>query len=103
MGQIRTVPTKREEHIANGEQIVYSSFVRSEAAGRVARREAGVSRGAVHEPFSRRSQVPRAESLGRAAVGCPFLGLATIGRAAICRATVGRVPFGFAPFGRGNA
>lgn len=87
---------------------MYISFVRSEAAGRVARREAGVSRGAVHEPFSRRSQVPRAESLGRAAVGCPFFGLATIGRttigrAAICRATVGCVPFGFAPFGCGNA
>ncbi len=97
---------------------MYSSFVRSEAAGRVARREAGVSRGAVHEPFSRRSQVPRAESLGRAAVGCPFFGRATIGRAtigratigratigcaAICRATVGSVPFGFAPFGCGNA
>ena len=92
---------------------MYISFVRSEAAGRVARREAGVSRGAVHEPFSRRSQVPRAESLGRAAVGCPFfgratigraaIGRATIGRAAICRATVGSVPFGFAPFGCGNA
>lgn len=72
---------------------MYSSFVRSEAPGRVACREAGVSRGADHEPFSRRSQVPRAESFGRAAVGCPFLGLATIGR----------VPFGFAPFGCGNA
>jgi len=62
-----------------------------------------VSRGADHEPFSRRSQVPRAEGLGRAAVGCPFLGLATIRSATIGSATVGRVPFGFAPFGCGNA